>query len=177
MIAVLDEAVSPDVTVTFRHLSDYPRITLSAPYALQYAAAGDDTLIDGLRGNDSFKTGRWQGYRGTDLDVTLDFGAPREIRSVAMGFLQDTGSWILMPRRIVVEGSSDGREFISLGTVENAVDEREPKAVTRDFTLNLEQPHRVRFLRVRVAQYGQLPGWHPGAGEDAWFFADEIVVR
>jgi predicted alpha-1,2-mannosidase len=177
MIAVLDEDVSPEVSVTFRQLADYPRITFSAPYAPQYAAAGDDTLIDGLRGNDSFKTGRWQGYRGTDLDVTLDFGAPREIRQVGMGFIQDTGSWIFMPRRIVIEGSADGRTFTTLGTVENGVDEREPKAVTRDFTLDLERVQRVRFVRIRVAQYGKLPAWHPGAGEDAWFFADEIVVR
>jgi predicted alpha-1,2-mannosidase len=177
MIAVLDDAASPEVTVTFRRLTDYPRITLSAPYAPQYAAAGDDTLIDGLRGNDSFKTGRWQGWRGTDLDVTLDFGAAREIRSVAMGFIQDSGSWIFMPRRVVVEGSADGRTFTTLGTVENDVDERESRAVTRDFTLELDRAQRVRYLRVRVTQHGTLPAWHPGAGENAWFFADEIVVR
>jgi predicted alpha-1,2-mannosidase len=177
MIAVLDEAVSPEVTVRFRHLSDYPRITLSVPYAPQYAAAGDDTLIDGLRGHDSFKTGRWQGWRGTDLDVRLDFGAAREIRSVAMGFLQDTGSWIFMPRRVVVEVSDDGRTFEPVGTVENEVSERESKAVTRDFTLTLDRARMARYVRVRVARYGTLPEWHSGAGEQAWFFADEIVVR
>ena len=177
MIAVLDDAVSPEVSVTFRHLSDYPRITLSAPYARQYAAAGDDTLIDGLRGSDSFKTGRWQGWRGTDLDVTLDFGAAREVRSVAMGFIQDTGSWIFMPRRVVVEVSDDGRAFEAVGAVDNEVPERGSKAVTRDFTLDLGRARLARYVRVRVVRYGTLPEWHPGAGEEAWFFADEIVVR
>jgi len=28
-----------------------------------------------------------------------------------------------------------------------------------------------------VECYGKLPPWHPGSGGDAWFFADEIVVR
>ena len=112
-----------------------------------------------------------------DLDVTLDFGRPREIRHVAMGFLQDTGSWIFMPRRIVVEVSDDGRNFTTLGTVENDVDERESKAVTRDFVLTLDRAREARYVRVRVARYGTLPEWHPGAGEQAWFFADEIVVR
>jgi hypothetical protein len=175
--AFRDAAASPTVAFTFRRLSDFPRITLSAPYAQQYAAAGDDTLIDGLRGNESFKTGRWQGYRGRDLEVTLDFGEPREIRHVSMGFLQDTGSWIFMPRRLLVEASDDGRSYRQLGMVENVVSEQDSRPVTRDFALALSQPVRARYVRVRVVQYGALPAWHPGAGESAWFFADEIVVK
>jgi hypothetical protein len=94
-----------------------------------------------------------------------------------MGFLQDTRSWIFMPRRIVVEVSEDGRAFEAVGAVENEVDERESEAVTRDFTLTLDRVRRARFVRVRVSRYGALPEWHPGAGEQAWFFADEIIVR
>lgn len=168
---------SPVVTAMFRRASDYPRIALSAPYAPQYSAGGDDALIDGLRGGSNFRVGRWQGYRGVDLDVTLDLGEPREIRHVAMGFLQDTGSWIFMPRRVTVETSGDGRAFRPAGTIDNEVPEREGSAVTRDFALGLPRPVRARYVRVRVQGYGRLPAWHPGAGEDAWFFADEIVVR
>ncbi|HJR61581.1 MAG TPA: GH92 family glycosyl hydrolase [Vicinamibacterales bacterium] len=176
-IAFRTERSSPVISVTFRRLTEYPRITLSAPYAPQYAAGGDDTLIDGLRGNESFKTGRWQGYRGRDLTVTLDFGAAREIRQVAMGFIQDTGSWIFMPRRVFVEASDDGQTFEPLGTIENGTSARESKPVTRDFALDLARTRRARYLRLRVDHYGKLPAWHPGAGEDAWFFTDEIVVR
>ena len=43
--AVRGGARSPTVSVSFRRLTDYPRITLSAKYAPQYEAAGDDTLI------------------------------------------------------------------------------------------------------------------------------------
>jgi predicted alpha-1,2-mannosidase len=168
---------SPIITATFRRLADYPRITLSAPYAPQYAAAGDDALIDGLRGDDDFRTTRWQGYRGQNLDVTLDFGAPREIRHVAMGFLQNVGSWILMPRRILIEASDDGVTFVPVGAVENSLPERESKPTIRDFSLDLQRPRHARYLRLRVHTFGKLPAWHPGAGEQAWFFADEIMVR
>jgi predicted alpha-1,2-mannosidase len=176
-IAFRGGAASPIVSFAFRQLSDFPRITLSAPYAPQYAAAGDDTLIDGLRGNESFKTGRWQGYRAADLDVTLDFGEARDVHHVSMGFLQDMGSWILMPRRIIVEASEDGRSYAELGRVDNVVPEQESRPMTRDFALELSRPARTRYLRVHVVPYGPLPAWHPGAGEPAWFFADEVVVR
>ncbi len=171
------DMASPAIAAAFRRLTDYPRITLSATYAPQYAAAGDDTLIDGLRGNNNFRTGRWQGFQGTNLDVTLDFGGPREIRHVAMGFLQDTGPWIFMPRRVDVEASGDGRSFSRLGSIENPVPERESSAVTRDFVLDLPHASRARYVRLRIERYGVLPSWHPGAGNEAWFFADEIVVR
>jgi predicted alpha-1,2-mannosidase len=176
-IAFVGSAPSPVMRVVFRKLTDSPRITLSAKYASQYAAAGDDALIDGLRGNESFKTGRWQGYRGTDLEATLDFGVTREIRHVAMGFLQDTGSWIFMPRRIHIELSEDGAAFTSAGTVAATVPETESKATIGDYALDLAQPRRARYVRVRVERYGKLPAWHPGAGEEAWFFSDEIIVR
>jgi predicted alpha-1,2-mannosidase len=176
-ISVRGASSSPVMTVAFRRLPEFPKITLSVKYAPQYAAAGDDTLVDGLRGNDSFKTGRWQGYQGTDLDVVLDFGSARDIRHVAMGFLQDTGSWILMPRRVLVEASDDGSVFRPLGSMQSDVPERESNAVTRDFALALPQPVTGRYLRLRVERYGKLPGWHPGAGEESWFFADEIIVR
>ena len=175
-IAVLGDTVSPPMTVSFRQLTDYPRVTLSAPYAPQYAASGDDALIDGLRGNDSFKTGRWQGYRGTNLVVTVDLGEARDVRSVSMGFIQDVGSWILMPRRVVIEVSEDGRAFRPFGNAESAVSPEERRAVTTDFVVEAGQV-RARYVRARVITFGKLPGWHPGAGEDAWFFTDEIVVR
>ena len=171
------DSTSPVMSVTFRRLTDYPRITLSAKYAPQYTAAGDDTLIDGLRGNDSFKTGRWQGYLGTDLDITLDFGKARDVRHVAMGFLQDTGSSILMPRRIDVALSEDGATFTPVGTVAATVPESESTATIGDYALELPEPRRARYVRIRVERYGKLPGWHPGAGSEAWFFADEIIVR
>ena len=48
---------------------------------------------------------------------------------------------------------------------------------TRDHVIDLPMPQRARYLRVRILHYGKLPAWHPGAGNDAWFFADEIIVR
>ena len=166
---------SPEVTFTFRRLADYPRIALSTAYAPQYAAGGDDALIDGLRGGDNFRVGTWQGYLGRDLDVTLDFGQARDLHEVSMGFLQDTGAWIFMPRRIVVQVSDDGQAFRSIGEVANTVSERD--ATPRARTFRLEQAAHARYVRVHVERYGTLPSWHPGAGNDAWFFTDEITVR
>ena len=180
-IALVGEDESPVMSVAFRRLSEYPKITLSAPYAPQYAAAGRDTLIDGLRGTtNNFRTGRWQGYLGKDLEVTLDFGEARDIKQVAVGFLRDVGSWIFYPRGVELLVSDDGQAFRQAGMstmVLSGDGKEDTQPETRDHVIDLPMPQRARYLRVRILHYGKLPAWHPGAGNDAWFFADEIVVR
>jgi len=80
-----------------------------------------------------------------------------------------------MPRRVVVLASDDGVAYRSVGEIANTVPEREMTPVTRDFALDVAV--RARFIRLHVERYGKLPEWHPGAGNEAWFFADEIVFR
>jgi hypothetical protein len=82
-----------------------------------------------------------------------------------------------MPRRIDVTMSEDGATFTPAGTVTATVPETESKATTGDYALELAEPRRARYVRVRIERYGKLPDWHPGAGTEAWFFADEIMVR
>ena len=174
-IAVRAGVSSPMVSTTFHHLPDYPRLTLSAAYAPQYAASGPDALIDGIRGTENFRLGGWQGFLGTDLDVTLDLGESRDVHQVTMGFLQDTGSWILMPRRVVLQRSDDGVAFVDAGEARNTLSDQTTAPATRELTIAAAT--RTRYLRVHVERYGKLPAWHPGAGQESWFFADEIVIR
>jgi F5/8 type C domain len=171
-----DGTVSAPFTVTFHKIPDGRRITLSAAYANQYSAGGHDALIDTLRGGPDFRTGRWQGYLGTDLQAVVDLGSVQSIRHVAMGFLQDVGSWILMPRRVRFDASEDGTTWVSLGEATSGVSDRNMSIVTRDLGVTVS-PIRARYVRVTVEHYGPLPEWHPGKGQESWFFADEIVIE
>jgi len=177
VLATRGALTSPLFTATFHKIPDGRRLTLSARYANQYNAGGADALIDTLRGGPDFRNGRWQGYRGTDLTATVDLGSVQDVRRVAMGFLQDTTSWIFMPKRVRVEVSDDGVTFRALGAASSDVSDRESSTVTRDFTVTAASPTRARYVRVIVERYGVLPDWHPGKGEQSWFFADEIVIN
>jgi predicted alpha-1,2-mannosidase len=168
---------SAPFTATFHKIPDGRTLTLSVKYANQYNAGGHDALIDTLRGGPDFRNGRWQGYLGTDLTAVVDLGSVQEIRRVAMGFLQDTGSWIVMPRRVRFEVSEDGTTYVSLGVATHDVSDRERGVVTRDLGVTAASPMRARYVRVTVERYGRLPDWHPGKGEESWFFADEIVIE
>ncbi len=49
--------------------------------------------------------------------------------------------------------------------------------VVHTFAASVALPTTVRFIRVSARAGGVLPVGHPGAGQPAWLFADEVIVR
>jgi hypothetical protein len=152
------------------------KINLATSYAGQYAAGGDIALIDFARGGENFRTGKWQGYEGVNLDATVDLGSIQSVERIALGCFQEQGAWIFMPEKVTFLTSVDGTNFTESATLLNDVDERDPGAVTKEFTISLKG-EKVRYIRVIAANRGTCPSWHPGAGGKAWIFADEIIIE
>ncbi|MCF8304369.1 MAG: GH92 family glycosyl hydrolase [Bacteroidales bacterium] len=150
-------------------------INLKSDYADQYAAGGDQALIDGIRGGEDYKLGRWQGYQGTNLKAIVELDEVTEIEEVGIGFLQDINAWIFMPESVRFAVSIDGEAFKKVGEVKNMVEPETRGAITKDFKLNL-LPIKAKYIKVEAENIGQCPPWHKGAGNPAWIFADEIWV-
>jgi predicted alpha-1,2-mannosidase len=151
-------------------------ITLQSNYSSQYTGGGDFALIDGIRGTTNWSGGGWQGYWGKDLIAVVDLGKVQAISKVGVGFLQDIGSWIWMPRRVEIEFSRDGKTFSSAVSISNDVSENSGGVVTRDFVRTIT-PQNARYVRITAVKFGKIPSWHPGTGGDAWIFVDEIIVQ
>lgn len=169
-------ATSPVLSAAFVKRRDRRSVVVDQAYAPQYSGGGPLALVDGVRGGPNYRLGRWQGYWGKDVEAVVDLGDLRDVHRVAVGFLQDSRSWILLPKRVEFAVSEDGREFRDVGVVESDVDASVLEVLTRDFAVSFD-PVRVRYVRARIRCYGKLPSWHLGAGGDAWVFADEIVVE
>jgi predicted alpha-1,2-mannosidase len=160
----------------FTKLTHNRRIILNTEYSSQYSAGGDMALIDTLRGTDDFRTGTWQGYHGVDLDVTVDLGRTERVRKIGIGFLQDQRAWIFMPLEVEVAVSDNGDDFHVLETLENDVSPEEIGVICKDFSFIFE-PILTQFVRVRAKNRAVCPPWHKGAGNEAWIFADEILIN
>jgi len=85
-------------------------------------------------------------------------------------------SWILMPLGVEFLISTDGTDFQTMGLVRNELSDREAGIFCRDFAVTFA-PVEARIVKVRIKNYGELPSWHPGAGNPSMFFCDEIVVE
>jgi predicted alpha-1,2-mannosidase len=146
------------------------------PYNSQYTGGGDMALIDGQRGGNNFRTGSWQGYQGVDLVAVIDLGELKQISSVSASFLQDQRSWIFFPTKVEISGSVDGKAYMFFGAVPNVLPDDTEEAIIHEFSAKGIDA-RVRYLKVTAKNRGICPAWHPGAGGQAWIFADEIIIE
>ena len=159
---------------SFKKIAAGRNIAIKNAYSNQYDAGGDIALIDLQRGNDNFRVGMWQGYHGVDVDVTIDLGEQTSITRLAGSFLQDQDSWIFMPEKVEFFVSDDGKNFKSVGVVENEVAQDAEDAVIQE--LEIRKRLNARYVRMVATSIGTCPDWHVGAGEKAWIFCDEVVI-
>lgn len=163
------EALSTPGDVRSEHLAVGASLQLAAPPSPKYALG---SLTDGRLAWGGFQDERWLGFEGVDLGATLDLGSARRVSGVSARLCHDPGSWILLPRRIRVEASVDGRDFEEAGVIEPVPGDRaEIRALALVFA-----PREARYLRVSALQRPLPPG-HPGFGRPGWIFCDEIEVR
>lgn len=171
-----DFDASKTITARFSKIPHGRSIKLENSYSNQYNAGGNMALIDYLRGSSNFRTGSWQGYEGINLIAIVDLGNIQKIEEVSTGFLQDIGSWIFMPDEVKYYISDDGKEFKLISTIPNDIPENDVNIRIKEFTAQLKNI-KTRYIKVEGINRGICPNWHLGAGNEAWIFADEIVIK
>ncbi len=159
------------------HLARGRPVTLTTPADPRYPGTGPRTLTDGALGSTDFHDGLWQGWDGPDLEAVIDLGTPVTVSAVEGSFQQTMRSWILLPRDFTVWLSDDGAMWREIGTATH----QQPAERADPFLSRLAVPvaagMAARWVKVRARGYGPLPAWHSGAGNPAWIFCDELVVR
>jgi len=162
-------------TAVFHKRSQDWDITINTPYEKEYNAGGDHAVIDELRGSTDWRKGGWQGYR-SDVDLVLDLKSVVPISKVTADFLQDSRAWIVMPKQVIVEISEDGKSYKEVYRGENYLPIEDVKVQTREIEAKFDKTN-ARYVRIKAIQYGKLPSWHEGAGNDPHIFIDEITVN
>ena len=166
---------SQEAVNTWHKVDTSRKIQLESEYHNAYNAGGERALIDHLRGSNNYQTGRWQGYQGQDLKATVDLGELRHVEGLAMGFLQDVGSWIWFPKELQVEWSRDGKQWQRAEPVAAPLPPDQHGSRIHDYEVAIGDT--ARYFRLHALSYGPIPNWHPGAGEKGWIFADEIMIQ
>jgi hypothetical protein len=100
----------------------------------------------------------------------------QHVDMIKTGFLQDQKSWIFMPEYVEFFISEDGNNFQSIGRENNLIDARQGGGVVHDFSI-LARNKEIRYIRVYAKNRAICPEWHPGAGNPAWLFIDEVVIE
>jgi hypothetical protein len=155
-------------------------LTLDTKYSNQYAASGENALIDGLFGGNEFRTGDWQGYYGQDIVATVTFKEPEVVHEFGVSCIRDQKSWIFFPKEIRYEISYDGITYqapqvISIPSAtprdKNPHNQKFSQIVESDKTL------KIKSIRYTIVNPGNCPDWHLGAGNPTWLFIDELIFN
>ena len=151
-------------------------VKLFSSYNRQYTGGGDIGLIDTIRGTVNFASGEWQGYQGQDFVAVIDLQRETEIKKLGGGFLQVARSWIWMPTKVEFEVSNDNVSWRKVAEIKPDVAPEDMKEQFKDYKTAIS-PVKARFIRVKATNFGKIPAWHPGAGDNAFIFVDEIFIE
>jgi len=142
----------------------------------QYTAGGPQALIDFQHGSSDFRLGAWQGYQYTNFEAVVDLGKVEDIKNVSAEFLQDALSYIYMPTYVDFSVSTDSIHFTPVAHIVNTVADTDKTPVIK--TMGKDIPlQKVRYVKIFAKNYGKLPPWHPGYGDEAFIFIDEIEIK
>ena len=150
-------------------------IVANQPINEQYLFKGASTLNDGLKGNSSYRSGRWIAFNGNDMDMTIDLQQPTEISSVAISVNIAKGDWVFDARNLSVEVSDDGKTFKKIASEEYPAMKETDKDGVVDHQLTFD-PVTTQYVRVIASPEKTLPEWHGGKGKNAFLFVDEIKI-
>lgn len=151
-------------------------IVANQPVNKQYMFQGAPTLVDGLKGNGNYKTGRWIAFNTNDMDVTIDLQKPTEISSVDISTCVEKGDWIMDARGLTIEVSDDGKSFTKVVSTEYPAMKENDRNGIYEHNLSFA-PVKTRYVRVIAPSEKSLPNWHGGKGKPAFLFVDEITVN
>lgn len=146
-------------------------VTLKTPPHKSYSNAGAFTLVNGESATLPRINEQWLGWSGNDMEATVKLDKEEEIREIDAGFLHEELSWIYFPKSVEVYRSADGITFTSIGKAE--IDRSNDGRFAR-LTVN---PVKTRYIRIIAKNFGKIQSGKPGAGENAWLFCDEIIIR
>ncbi len=142
----------------------------------EYLGKGVASLFDLDKGSENFRDGKWLGFNGDDLIVDIELEKAKTINTVFISTMDDLGSWIFPSPNLEVWGGKSVDQLVKLSDLKfTAPEGPEPKHM-KIHQLQFA-PQELKYLQIRAKNHGILPDWHPGKGNTAWLFVDEIAFQ
>ncbi|MBP9993537.1 MAG: family 20 glycosylhydrolase [bacterium] len=149
-------------------------ITLKNQPDKNYTFDGANVLIDGLKGTSNYRSGRWLGFFGEDIDATIDLKEETEISKVKFNNNINMNDWIFNAKSVTVFVSDDGENF-------RKIFQKNFEMLPKDYdqpihAVEVEFPAaKARYVEIIIEPF-DCPKGHSGYGYPAWVFVDEIGV-
>lgn len=142
----------------------------------KYTPRSSSALNDNIGGINNISNGNWLGYLGDTATFTIDLYRKEKVKSLLANFLQSQESWIFFPQKVTISFwdtvSGHWKELMT----ENYTFPESEKNIPRRGEIDF--PFTISATKLKITAYPllQIPDWHAGKGNPAWFFIDEIKL-
>jgi hypothetical protein len=137
----------------------YPPTTIHAKYA------GNNALIDGLRGDLSSGLDTWQGFYGGRFEGIIDLLKPVPVKSISIDFLKTPAVNVVYPEDIKFYYSADGKNYTEFINLQTSVVERNAQSEVTAFSVS-GKPVNCRYIKISAFNKAKAP-----------MLTDEIIVK
>ncbi len=133
-------------------------------------------LIDRMKSEINFKSGTWLAWRQTPMEVMLVFNNPIPVKNVMLSVLKNGPGYIFPPEQIEVWGGTTKNNLRLIGkATPTQLNKMDPISI-KGYDCNVSTTP-VNYIKLKVKPVPKLPVWHPGKGDKAWLFVDEILLN
>jgi uncharacterized membrane protein len=146
------------------------------PPDAEYKDDKSKTLIDLVKGDKNFRSGKWVAFKMNGMEALLVFNQPAAISAVTISSLVDIGSYLMPPLSLEVWGGDDPKQLKLLKRITPPQPTKMQPAYLKAYDLKFKTI-TARYLKLIANPVPKLPKWHPGKGQKGWFFTDEIIVN
>ena len=138
---------------------------------INYAVGGAFALIDGIQNNTGMmRSSQFLGFLGNNLEAVIDLGKLEKINEIILHAFEEKDSWIYAPKNVSFYISNDGTNYTLIETVSTY-------SGKHNLVYKSSTNQTGRYLKIMADNFGLIPSGNPGAGNEAWLFADEIEVK
>ncbi len=141
----------------------------------QYSGKGK-LLFDGKMGDSNFKSGKWLGFKENPMEAFLYFDKPITLSKVTFNSLILINSYIMPAQELQVWGGSNPSNLRLLKKITPTQPTQIEQFKTKGYECSFA-PQQVSVLKLVGKSVQKLPPWHPGKGDKAWFFVDEVFLN
>jgi uncharacterized membrane protein len=145
----------------------------------KYKGNGGTTLIDGKKGlAENFNDAAWLGFREQPFAGVFYFDTAQTINSISLSYNENVQSYLMPPAEVEVWAGESKDKLKLLKKAIAPQPTKEEKNIVRVEGMKIDIPQSTyKYYKIVARNVSKLPTWHPGKGEKAWIFIDEIFFN
>jgi uncharacterized membrane protein len=139
----------------------------------QYKGLGARTLIDLVKGSSGNLNQSWLGFRDNSFKAGFYFSKGEEIKEVFLSTVESIDGYVFPAKKIIVKGGDSPKSLKVLKIITPEQPKEKRRKHLEPFVMPVDK-QRYKYIEIEAIPVGVLPRWHPGKGEKAWVFVDEV---